>query len=731
MTAITNRKRQGQYELAPPLADRTGDLLEDSTTKSMDCNNKKVSPETAALQASVDFVILLQTTENKEQSAACFRDLLEAVSDVGLLVQAREGASEGDILVFVHCPLDRLKQAVHSARSRDWLSGVRIAVPDQAEQSIEEPPISDGERLEIIFDLITAPKADQGAAITPNFGKWTSVKSIFPLHDQDFDNAWLKRWSTKWTIDDDELENLCQHFGTKIAMYFAFLQFYLISLASPAAFGLAAFFILPEYSSFYAIGVSVWAMVFTTLWERRQGQLATRWNVRNCSQVEHKRATYHDAVPGEDAVSVKSFTELSGIRKLFRESLVVPFTFLAGAFLVSVLTAIFAVEVFIGEVYDGPFKSVLTFTPTVLFSVIVGPFSAAYMKAAKILTVFEDHETDASFNAAITRKSFVLNFLTSYTALFLTLFVYMPFGHMIVPKLDVFGFTSTYAAYGVTAKPFVLDNDRIRNQLFYFAVTAQVLNLFTVFILPIILRVAKGEAQHLQEKITGHETYKPIDSPSEAQFLARVRYESCLPEYDAYTDYAELVVQFGYTVMFSPIWTLTPLCAALNNVVELRADAAKLCKNMRRPVPIRADSIGPWADNLVFLTWLGSMTTASITYLLGGDAASSKPFLYMLAVSLFAEHGYLLARKCVSVVISRVPNRTHLAVIKEELSVREQYLEKLTRVTTPTKDESEETLSFFKSNLNEVQNLGSQIILSKTKAQDKSQAQTVLKNKEL
>lgn len=665
----------------------------------------------STIPSKVDFVISFKPTNDIDASSAQLQQLLQDISSVGLRLQVREGVEQGDVFVFVKCPLKTLQKEVYASRSRDWLSGIRVAALTVDETIVEEP-ITDSERLRLVFLILTAPKHENGAAITPKLGKWTCVESIFPLHNKEFDAAWIKRWATKWMIDDNELEHLCSHFGTKVAMYFAFLQFYSLSLGVPAALGLTAFILLPEYSVIFALSMLIWAIVFLELWERRQKQLALRWGVINCSQLEHKRAAFVGSTTAVDPITKQSVPMFNPFIRLARESLVVPFTVVAGGFLALVLTAIFAVEVFIGEVYDGPFKSVLTFTPTILFTLIVSPFSNLYMGAALKLTLYENHETDAGFNAAITRKSFVLNFLTSYMALFLTLYVYLPFGHLIVPNLDVLGLTATFSAYGLKSKPFVLDNDRIRNQLFYFAVTAQVVNLFMAYVLPIVLRMVKGEAKGLQAKITGQNTYKPIDRPEEATFLEKVRYESTLPEYDGYGDYAEMVIQFGYSVMFAPIWPLTPVCAFLNDIVELRTDAAKLCQNMRRPVPMRADSIGPWADNLSFLTWLGSLTTGSITYLLRGDAASTKPFLHMIAICLFAEHAYLALRKVISTVMSRFSNTTEIQIKQEELSIRRQYLSRLTSVDQPSAEIVEDN-EFFQSDFSAISNLAQSIVRTK------------------
>ena len=42
----------------------------------------------------------------------------------------------------------------------------------------------------------------------------------------------------------------------------------------------------------------------------------------------------------------------------------------------------------------------------------------------------------------------------------------------------------------------------------------------------------------------------------ERQFLDKIREEAALPEYDLFVDYSEMVIQFGYVVLWSTIWPL-------------------------------------------------------------------------------------------------------------------------------------------------------------------------------
>lgn len=53
-------------------------------------------------------------------------------------------------------------------------------------------------------------------------------------------------------------------------------------------------------------------------------------------------------------------------------------------------------------------------------------------------------------------------------------------------------------------------------------------------------------------------------------------------------------MQFGYVVFFSSAFPLAALCALVNNLIEIRSDAFKLCTALQRPFGQRVESIGQW-----------------------------------------------------------------------------------------------------------------------------------------
>lgn len=149
-------------------------------------------------------------------------------------------------------------------------------------------------------------------------------------------------------------------------------------------------------------------------------------------------------------------------------------------------------------------------------------------------------------NAALIQKQFVLNFMTSYMALLFTTFIYLPFGEeFLLPFLDFWrnaAQTLTFSEKPLSTKDFEINPARISNQMFYFTVTAQIINFLTEVVVPYVKRQAFAKAEEFKSKETQAEAK---DHPEEAAFLQRVRHECGLEAYDVSGDYREMVMQFG------------------------------------------------------------------------------------------------------------------------------------------------------------------------------------------
>ena len=81
------------------------------------------------------------------------------------------------------------------------------------------------------------------------------------------------------------------------------------------------------------------------------------------------------------------------------------------------------------------------FLPTGIATAFMPMLTSVLTEFATRLTKYENYETHGAYETALTQKLFVLNFITAYLPLCLTSFVYVPFGSVLVPYLDVFSVT--------------------------------------------------------------------------------------------------------------------------------------------------------------------------------------------------------------------------------------------------------------------------------------------------
>ncbi|KAL8829298.1 MAG: hypothetical protein Q9191_002087 [Dirinaria sp. TL-2023a] len=641
----------------------------------------------------VDYVITYRFTDtSKAEAREDFARLVQALARVGLQIEVRNGDNCA-LLVFAKIGSDKvLSHHVYRSRVRDWLQGVRAAQPDkEVQNSLSSQQLTEAERYRIVYQMITNPREEGGAGIIPKEEPFKNVESIFPLHDHKFNKEWIKHWSTMTFLKAEDLDDIRNRFGEKVAFYFAFTQSYFAFLVPLGGFGFAAWVLLGHFSPIYAILNGLWCITFVEYWKRQEVDLGFRWDVKGVSAISEKRKDFQHEKEVKDPVTGEIVRIFPETKRLARQALQIPFAILASLALGTLIATCFGIEIFLSEVYKGPLQSVLVFLPTGLLTALVPTLTALLTGIATRLNDFENYETKEGYESAMTQKVFILNFITSYLPVFLTAFVYVPFGSLIVPYLDVFSLTARPFAENETqlATPqagFAINPSRLRQQVIYFTVTAQIINFAMETIVPYVKRRGFRKYQEVKTeraaKKGGASPGSTIqDSPEEAEFLTRVRNEAELDVYDVTTDLREMVIQFGYLALFSAVWPLVPVSFIVNNWIELRSDAVKICVEMQRPTPLRADSIGPWLDSLSFLSWLGSITSAALVYLFSNDGlgpdgtpGTIKGWALLLTV-FFSEHTYLLVRMGVRLAISKIDSPGVQKERAERFMVRKRYLQ--------------------------------------------------------
>lgn len=158
------------------------------------------------------------------------------------------------------------------------------------------------------------------------------------------------------------------------------------------------------------------------------------------------------------------------------------------------------------------------------------------------------------------QKVFVLNFITSYLPILLTAFVYVPFAQIIVPHLDIFSLTVKPFAENekqlqTPSVSFEINPNRLKKQVIYFTVTAQIVNFLLEIIVPFVKKkvfhkVKEVKSSRAEQKGGKANNTTADDHPEESEFLVRVRNEAELDTYDVTGDFREMIVQFGKFICF-------------------------------------------------------------------------------------------------------------------------------------------------------------------------------------
>jgi len=206
-----------------------------------------------------------------------------------------------------------------------------------------------------MYHLVVWRKELGGAGITPGYAPWENVTSIFPLHNKTINGALLARLSKKFFLDHTDLDQIRNLWGAKVAFYFAFIQTYFRSLAFPCVAGVFAWAFLDKYSLTFAVLIGIWCTVFLEYWKIKQNDLAIRWNVRGVGELKVNRPQFRYEREVIDSVGRVRHI-FPRWKRVVRQLVVVPFVLISTLLLGILITFVFAIETFIGEAYEGPYK---------------------------------------------------------------------------------------------------------------------------------------------------------------------------------------------------------------------------------------------------------------------------------------------------------------------------------------------------------------------------------------
>ena len=119
-------------------------------------------------------------------------------------------------------------------------------------------------------------------------------------------------------------------------------------------------------------------------------------------------------------------------------------------------------------------------------------------------------------------------------------------------------------------------------------------------------------------------------------------------------DYNELIIQFGYMTFFATNFPLVPLLALLNNMVELRSDAIKLCYYHQRPMSERGEGMGMWQGIINTATFVAVTTNCAYIFFIM-DLTSGLSMTLRVWLFFLSEHVIYLLKLMIETSIPDMP----------------------------------------------------------------------------
>ncbi|GME86405.1 unnamed protein product [Ambrosiozyma monospora] len=465
-------------------------------------------------------------------------------------------------------------------------------------------------------------KNEGGLGLTVGADDWKFVTAILPVSIQPAISEQAQNLVSNITKlfnpSQSQFKYIFDNFGSKYALYFKFALTYLSHVIPLATLGLVSSFIRGRYSRLFTlinlfIGVTFYLSVYFT-----EKKSAKDWKQTNVSKVEV-------------SITEKRDPKYMVLTKKF---LFIPIAVIGGLILVIHQFSCFLIEITLTELYEGPYKPVVALIPTILISVIVPIATAIYTAIAKVYLKFENDATRREYNTSLLIKGFVFSFLASYAALFITSFIYLPLGFKINPYLPQLNLL----IHGISEKSFIyipqiplktsdysVNQYRLNNQYKYFILTNQIIALLLEFVVPQILNAVLNFPP-IAKLLGAKESVKIQlkDSPEEAKLLTQIRDTFKKPAFDVDAEYKQLVTQFGYMIMFGPVWSVGPVISVIIDIIQINGDYVKLLKFSKTPIPDRSESSYPWPLFIKALLYIGAFTSSAITLMYnGGDIQSS------------------------------------------------------------------------------------------------------------
>ncbi|XP_029910448.1 anoctamin-1 [Myripristis murdjan] len=393
----------------------------------------------------------------------------------------------------------------------------------------------------------------------------------------------------------------------------------------------------------FAIFMSLWAACFLEHWKRRQMCLKHAWDLTSLDVEEERvqeelRPEYEAALQEkrekmraknkklkQTAAGVDGETDKMLATKREPESLDIE-DHLSG-YLINVSTLLFLIGVTFSAVFGvamyricmltvwsmnpdpeakASVRMTVTTTGIILNMLVVLVLEEVYGAIAVWLTELELPKTEEEFEERLIFKSFFLKSMNAFAPIFYVAF----FKGRFSGRPGDYVYISGDYRMEECAPPGCLIELCIQLSMIMLGKQLIQNNVFEVLVpkLKKMYRTMQEEKGKKKRAAEGEGGDMEEERPKQ-QFnkdFALEPFEGVSPEY------MEMIIQYGFVSLFVASFPLAPAFALLNNVIEIRLDAAKFVTEIRRPDAVRCKDIGIWYNILCGISKFSVITNAFV-----------------------------------------------------------------------------------------------------------------------
>uniref|UniRef100_H2YH01 Anoctamin n=1 Tax=Ciona savignyi TaxID=51511 RepID=H2YH01_CIOSA len=473
------------------------------------------------------------------------------------------------------------------------------------------------------------------------------ITDFFPLHDRP---ALHKlRWAWYKTIDlnlRQPLDRVRAYFGDTIGIYFAFLNFYTIALVPLVMLGLMHWGlglrtdIGGKVDDNWVLSVIhvLWSAAFLEMWKRKSTEYSYKWGTLGTKVWEEPRTGFRGPLGLNEVTQRQEPVYPSWKRNLRILLISCPVVVLCVTLAVCLMFYYFSWEIYLTEMYRGEtdlLSSLMKNAPSITYSVLILLGNSLYRKLAEFLTDQENHRLESDFQKNLITKILVFDFANNFLALFYIAFIYDD-----MPML----------------------RQTLRNLFLVHMIVSQALESllpYWTFRYRSSLYRATLKSNRVNTASSATDTVEKAELTMHEQTCLELQRDTYWGTFD---DYLELWLQFGYVVLFSCVYPPAAIFALINNVIEMKSDAFKMCNVYRRPFVYQTNGIGTWKVAFEALSYLAVVSNLALIfhtsrfiegiYKVFPDASTINIILAFVAV----EHILLGVRWLISYAVPVVPH---------------------------------------------------------------------------